>query len=309
MPAFFSDLELRECTNGYARDRRKGVGGFGAVFAGYNLREFNEVAVKRLERRGCSVEDWESKKRTCNRELAVSMRCDHPCLVKVVGIAKGKDYAIVYTPLARCSLMDAVDHEAVWPSADRVRACKDVVQALVALHEKRIVHGDVKMQNVLLAGGATDRGCILSDFGNSRVVRGNTVTLDHDDCAYPYWSPEYRDEGVLSFGMDMYGMGMLMLELYTWSFAFTDPSVTAARIEAFTRGDERGVRDMAAGAWEPALQARFAALAGRCLASNRTSRPTAAEYAVEVDAMLSGHKLDTPQKTTTKRKRDVQASS
>ena len=144
---------------------------------------------------------------------------------------------------------------------------------------------------------------MLADFGSSRVVRGKTMVLDHDACAYPYWSPEYRERGMLSFGMDVYAMGMLMLELYTWSFAFTDPALTATRVEAFTTGNERGMRDMAAGTWAPALQARFTALAGRCLATDRASRPTAAEYAAEVEAMLG-------ETTTAKRKRVsiVQAS-
>lgn len=298
-PAYFSDVELWACTNGYASDRRKGAGGFGTVYAGYNLRDFEQVAVKRVERRGCSVSDWECKKRTCRRELAVSKRCEHPCLVKVVGITnnpKGKDCAIVYTPLARCSLMDVLDCEPIWSPEASLRACRDVAHALAALHRKRIVHADVKTQNVLLRGSGDATTCMLADFGSSRVIRsGDSILLDHDDSTYPYWSPEYRNEGVLSTGMDVFSMGLLMLELFSWVLAFTDPSGTAQRVEALTTGDEKAIREMAVGAWDHELRSRFAALAGRCLATDRRIRPTAAECAAALDDMLAGSK---------KRKRD-----
>ena len=301
-PVYFSASELRACTDGYSCDRRLGEGGFGTVFAGYNLREFEQVAVKRVERRGCTVDEWEYRKRSCRREVMVSMRCDHPRLVKVIGMVEAAqldDCAIVYTPVARCSLQEAISSERVWSVSERVRAVQDVAEALLALHRKHIVHADVKSQNVLLGNGEPRR-CMVADFGSAQIMRRrNSMVLDHDATGYPYWSPEYREQGVLSFALDVYSLGVLMMEMYTWSLAYAKPSVTAARVKALAEGDSLAVSAMAAGSWgSEATRARFVALAGRCLSRDRGCRPTVEDCMLQLTCIEVDDACATPEPTS-----------
>jgi len=57
---------------------------------------------------------------------------------------------------------------AAWPlaMADRLRVARELVQGLSHLHRVGIVHGDLKLENVLLSGG-NERHVRLADFGLS----------------------------------------------------------------------------------------------------------------------------------------------
>ena len=95
-------------------------------------------------------------------------------------------------------------------------AALDIAYAMTYLHEKSIIHGDLKACNVLLKRDATDeRGfqCKVADFGLSRMVPSNAGICTSSCGTVRYMPPELLKNGLLTPAADVYSFGMLLWEL------------------------------------------------------------------------------------------------
>lgn len=101
-----------------------------------------------------------------------------------------------------------------------VRIYADLRAALAYCHEKGIVHGDVKAENVLLAADGTVK---LTDFGIARILRSDTrkdiglstVTLE-GNLGTPYVrAPECQKGEKATAASDVYSFGVILYKLVT----------------------------------------------------------------------------------------------
>lgn len=74
----------------------------------------------------------------------------------------------------------------------RISLCIEVGQGLQALHASRVVHGDVKMENVLVFPGRNNRlTAKVSDFGFSLVdLDGTQTSVTFNMGTRPWTAPE-----------------------------------------------------------------------------------------------------------------------
>ena len=89
--------------------------------------------------------------------------------------------------------------------------------ALNYLHERHILHRDLKCQNVFL----TSNGVVkLGDFGIATVLR-NTMALAHTVCGTPYYfSPELCQNKPYNNKSDIWALGCVLYEVTTLQHAF-----------------------------------------------------------------------------------------
>ncbi|PBJ75161.1 NIMA-related kinase [Trypanosoma cruzi cruzi] len=96
--------------------------------------------------------------------------------------------------------------------------------ALLHLHERHILHRDLKTQNVFL----TNDGVVkLGDFGISTVLR-NTFELKRTVCGTPYYfSPELCLNKPYNNKSDVWALGCILYELTTLTHAFDGNNMKA----------------------------------------------------------------------------------
>ena len=89
----------------------------------------------------------------------------------------------------------------------------DAAEGLAYLHDRRVVHGDVKGLNILISKGVR---AILCDFGLAKEMDRTSSTTQDAVGTWPWMSPERLQGGDgpgRSFEDDVYAFGMTIYEV------------------------------------------------------------------------------------------------
>ncbi|KAK9063978.1 hypothetical protein SSX86_017850 [Deinandra increscens subsp. villosa] len=218
----FTYSELQTATMKFQHDRLIGEGAFGKVFKGwldrvtYTPQKAGNgipVAIKKLNPKSSQgIQEWLA-------EVNFSGRFSHPNIVKVLGYCQeNKKLLIVYEFMQKGSLDNYLFKKDVgaltWYT--RIKIAIGVAQALAFLHatQNNFICRDVKSSNILLD---EDFNAKLSDFGLVRL--GPAIGESHvKTCVigtHGYVAPEYIATGHLYVKSDVYGFGVVMLEIIT----------------------------------------------------------------------------------------------
>ncbi|OIS98338.1 PREDICTED: probable serine/threonine-protein kinase Cx32, chloroplastic isoform X2 [Nicotiana attenuata] len=218
----FSDLKL--ATKNFKSDSVLGVGGFGTVYKGWvdekTLAPTKAgigmiVAIKKLNSESTQgFEEWQS-------EVNFLGRLSHPNLVKLLGYChEDKELLLVYEFMQKGSLENHLFRRsaAIEPlSWDlRLKIVIGAARGLAFLHtsEKKVIYRDFKASNILLDGNYNAK---ISDFGLAKLgpSGGNSHVTTRVMGTYGYAAPEYVETGHLYVKSDVYGFGVVLLEMLT----------------------------------------------------------------------------------------------
>ncbi|XP_017978565.1 PREDICTED: probable LRR receptor-like serine/threonine-protein kinase At1g56130 [Theobroma cacao] len=209
-PNTFSYAELKAATEDFSPSNKLGEGGFGAVYRG-TLSDGRVVAVKQL-----SVASHQGKGQFI-AEVATISAVQHRNLVKLYGCCiEGKRHLLVYEYLENKSLDQALfgrsDLHLDW--ATRFNICLATARGLAYLHEEsrpRIVHRDVKASNILLDAELCPK---ISDFGLAKLYDDKKTHISTGVAGtIGYLAPEYAMRGHLTEKADVFGFGIVALEI------------------------------------------------------------------------------------------------
>ncbi|MDO9378789.1 MAG: Stk1 family PASTA domain-containing Ser/Thr kinase [Nocardioidaceae bacterium] len=197
----------------YRIGERIARGGMASVHVGTDERLDRVVAIKVMHR---DLGDDEQFTARFVQEARSAARLNHPSVVAVFD--QGEDQGLVFLVMEYVpgrTLRDVVRAEA--PMAPR-RALTLLEQLLVALavaHEARIVHRDVKPENVLIA---PDGRVKVADFGLARAVSASTshtVTSGVLIGTISYLAPELVTNEGADARTDVYACGAMLYEMLT----------------------------------------------------------------------------------------------
>ncbi|CAL9015997.1 unnamed protein product [Prunus brigantina] len=302
----FTESEIKEATNNYAKRNEIGSGRHGIVYRGVLDRK--DVAIKK-SRDSVPIDDQNQSTDTAPtsqnqntaaqtdqkettpqdqfvNEMTVLYKINHNNVVRFVGCClETKPPILVYKFIRNGSLHTHIHGKEgekpppPLPLATRLNIAAETAGALAYLHHdgsNKIIHGDVKTANILLDENLTPK---LSDFGASRLLvpedENQKSTLVHDSDGYV--DPEYLDsksKKPLTEKSDVYSFGVVLAELLTGRKAeenlakdFLDDKIVVGHL------DEEIVR-------------KVADLAKRCLKPRGEERPFMKQVAPELQLLV-----------------------
>ncbi|OAY78405.1 Serine/threonine-protein kinase [Ananas comosus] len=213
----FTYSELRAATKNFRPDQILGEGGFGIVYKGVideSVRagfESTQVAVKMLNPDGFQGDkEWLA-------EVNYLGQLSHPNLVKLIGYCcEGTHRLLVYEYMACGSLEKHLFRRVclTMPWSTRMKIALGAAKGLAYLHaaERSIIYRDFKTSNILLDA---DYNAKLSDFGLAKEgpMGDQTHVSTRVMGTYGYAAPEYVMTGHLTARSDVYGFGVVLLEM------------------------------------------------------------------------------------------------
>ncbi|CAO2204581.1 unnamed protein product [Urochloa humidicola] len=203
----FSYRELRSATKNFSE--KLGQGGFGSVFRG-QLRDSTAVAVKRLDG------SFQGEKQFRAEVSSIGV-IQHINIVRLLGFCcEGEHRLLVYEHVPNRSLDIHLFHSSGvfldWGARYQIAA--GVARGLAYLHDgcrERIIHCDVKPQNILLDAALLPK---IADFGMAKFVgRDFSRVLTTMRGTKGYLAPEWIGGAAVTPKVDVYGYGMVLLEL------------------------------------------------------------------------------------------------
>lgn len=206
-----------------------GKGGMGVIFRAFDLKQRKEVAIKTisLEIAGYEEDDIEELRKRFNRESYASSRLDHPNIVEVydVGSVDGEGY-ICMEYIKGIDLDDHVVRNGKMGWQQVVDIGRQLASALQHIHERKVIHRDVKPSNFILQ----DDGSIkMLDFGLAKVQQVGMSAFTQEGQIMgtaQYVSPEIIQGEPVDYRSDLFSAGTVLYELVTGMNPFKGESIS-----------------------------------------------------------------------------------
>ncbi|PON61641.1 Serine/threonine protein kinase [Trema orientale] len=296
----FSLAELKDITNNFSWSNLLGEGGFGPVYKGFFHDKFRPgleaqpVAVKLLDLDGLQGHrEWLA-------EIIFLGQLRHPNLVKLIGYCCEEEHRLlVYDYMARGSLENQLfrtGYSASMPWSTRMKIAYGAAKGLAFLHEadNPVIYRDFKTSNILLDADYTPK---LSDFGLAKdgpEGEDTHVSTTRIIGTQGYAAPEYIMTGHLTTKSDVYGYGVVLLELLTGKRSIdrnrpNREQSLVAWARPFLKDPQKLYRVM-----DPKLEGQFSAkgaqrataLAYKCLSRRPNCRPTMTDVTNILEPLL-----------------------
>ncbi len=216
----------------YEEHAKIGAGAMGVVYAGRNCRTGELVAVKRVVDRYANNPEIRYRAR---QEAELMFR--HPNLVEMLGcceVAQNSGPIFIISKYVQGENIDCFINTNVrkLPHAEK-RICElflPVLDALAYIHQKGIIHMDIKPSNIMIEKGRNVR---LMDLGIADITDAvNTATsgmMGTPKYAAPEQFSNREIRSKLTAATDIYEAGVTLYELLTMKNPFTASTVAEAK--------------------------------------------------------------------------------
>jgi eukaryotic-like serine/threonine-protein kinase len=207
----------------YRLDASVGAGGMSTVYRAFDTLLERQVAIKLMHRDIAGDPDQLERFR---REARAVAQLNHPHVVGVIDAGEEGHPTelgprmpyIVFEYVEGETVKDRIRRHGRLPVTEAVAYAIEVARALGAAHERRIVHRDVKPQNVLIDEEGSAK---VTDFGIARSLAEEGLTMDGRVLGTTdYVSPEQALGHPVTGQSDLYSLGIVLFEMLTGDVPF-----------------------------------------------------------------------------------------
>ncbi|EJU01860.1 kinase-like protein [Dacryopinax primogenitus] len=262
-------------------------GGYADVWRGKRSSDGMEVALKGLR---INHEDQVLIKLLI-REISIWSTLDHPNVLPFLGLSIQPGWRIPCLVSPWLTHGNVMKYLELHDDADRAELIDGVADGLKYLHEKGVVHGDVKGANILVA---SDGHPVLADFGLSVMEEQNSQgqTTTQTFAGSMRWmaperlAPDQFGMGARTsrtFASDIYSFGMTIYEIYSGNLPFHELGNMEASIAVVN-----GRRPVHPGdvAIQRGLTPNLWIFITRCWEQKPDARPELSELAQDLDGSV-----------------------
>ncbi|KAJ9174821.1 hypothetical protein P3X46_013426 [Hevea brasiliensis] len=253
----------------WLKDRKKPLGGgiFGQVYKGYADGGFF-FAVKEIQIKNKGEID------KINQEVNLLCQFSHPNIVKYYGTEEDESKVNIFLELVSTGSLRKVYRSFELEESQVSHYTKQILEGLKYLHERKVVHGDIKCANILV----DEKGHVkITDFGLTKVY-------GKIDWTAPEVMKQDKEYG---FEADIWSLGCTVVEMLIRDFPYSHLKELRKELRAksteplkdFKEDLELKVEEGSIVEYLPEYSLRDYPLAldfiERCLKRNPNERPTA----------------------------------
>ena len=208
-------------------EEKIGSGGMSTVYRAFDETLERWVAIKLMHREISSDSDQLERFR---REARAVASLNHPHVVTVIDFGEDDDHPyIVFEYVEGENLKDRLRRAGRLPVSEAVAYAIEIGRALECAHAHRLVHRDVKPQNVLIDPEGRAK---VTDFGIARSLEAEGLTatgrvLGTTD----YVAPEQALGEDTTAQSDVYSLGICLFEMLTGDVPFKADSQVAVAMK------------------------------------------------------------------------------
>lgn len=200
--------------------KKIGSGGMADVYLAYDTVLEREVAVKIL--RGTFSQDTVALLRF-EREAEAASALTHDNIVDIYDVGEdGGEHYIVMEMVHGTTLKELLMRRGALDKYEAVSIMEQVASGLALAHDQKVIHRDVKPQNILVKSDGTAK---IADFGIA--LAEDALQLTQSDSvlgSVHYLAPECSRGEQASIQSDIYALGIVFYELLTGKVPFRGES-------------------------------------------------------------------------------------
>ena len=213
----------------YEIRRVLGSGGMGMVFQAHDRDLDEPVALKVLRPETLSLDP--SILERFKTEIRVARRIAHRNIVRTFDFGEAGGIQFISMEFVQgMTLKQLIRSRGCLPLNVGLQIAKQTCAGLAAAHEAKVVHCDVKPQNIMLTHQSEVK---LMDFGIVREQEKDSRTQTGLVMGTPdYMSPEQaQGKSGLDFRSDIYSVGVVFFEMFTGELPFSGDSAFAVALK------------------------------------------------------------------------------
>lgn len=211
-------IRARQKLGKYRIERRLSEGGFATVYQAFDTIEGVRVALKIP--RGAKL--TEESLKDFRREVRLAARLEHPNILPLKDASVIGEHFVITFPLGERTLADRLTKRVSLNSA--LSLAGQMLEGLAYAHQQKIIHCDVKPENMVLFAGDRLR---LGDFG---IAKFALKTIEGSGTGtVGYMAPE-QAMGKPSQRSDVFSTGLIIYRMLAgywpeWPYAWPPPGI------------------------------------------------------------------------------------